>query len=186
MAGSGGARAWQFLKRNPSYREAFEAFAGEAVAFEDAPFALRRRARAERAAARFGLHGFEDPFREAGPASPFWTVAPTLDAVAVRGEGFGIAALARASGAALAGLWLDDGALLLKLERGGRVRQVRIAGGDGFDPEADTIEVRLRPGAGSVAAHARAGELLRLLGGAAPPPGRGRGPGIASCCGRWI
>ena len=184
MAGSGGARAWQFLRRNPVYREAFEAFSGEAVAFEDAPFPLRRRVRAERAAARFGLLGFEDPFAEAGPASPFWAVAPTIEAAPVRGAGRGVAALARAAGTALAGLRLDDGALILKLERGGRVRQVRIAAGEAFDPRSDTIEVRLRPGAGSAGAHARAGELLRLLDAPAPREGRGRGPGIASCCGR--
>ena len=184
MARSGGARAWQFLRRNSGYREAFEARAGEAPAFEDAPFPLRRQSPTERAAACFGLHGFEDPFAEAGPASPFWAVAPTLRAVAVPGEGCGVAALARAAGTALAGLRLDDGALLLKLERGGRVRQVRIAEGDAFDPRADNIEVRLRPGAGSAGPHARSGELLRLLGGPAPPTGRGRGPGIANCCKR--
>ena len=42
-------------------------------------------------------------------------------------------ALARESGAALAGLRLADGALILKVERAGRAMQVRIADGGRFD-----------------------------------------------------
>ena len=111
MASGGGARGWQFLRRNPRFQDAFEARPEAAPVLEDAPFALRRQSASERGLRRFGLYGFEDPFANDGPASPFWSVAPMLEVVAVR-EDRGLAALA--------GLRLAGGPLILKLERGGR------------------------------------------------------------------
>ena len=185
MAKGGGARGWLFLRRNLEFGDAFETRPDEAPVFEDAPFALRRQAASERGLGRFGLYGWEDPFAEDGPVSPFWSVAPMLDVVPVRGEDRGLAALARAAGTALAGLRLAGGPLILKLERGGRAQQLRIAEGDAFDPVRDSIEVRLRPDRPGVAGrHARSGELWRMLRVPGPPTGRGRGPGIASCCKR--
>ena len=73
VARGGGARAWQFLRRNEGYREAYGAGAEEAPVLEDAPFALRRQTEAERRLGRFGLLGLEDPFAAHGPASPFWS-----------------------------------------------------------------------------------------------------------------
>ena len=49
MASGGGARAWQFLRLNLEFREAFEARPQAASAFED-------------------------PFASDGPASPFWSI----------------------------------------------------------------------------------------------------------------
>ena len=185
MARGGGARGWLFLRRNLEFGEAFEVRADEAPVFEDAPFPLRRQLASERGLGRFGLHGWEDPFAEDGPASPFWSVAPMLDVVPVWEDGPGLAGLAREAGAALAGLRLADGALILKLERGGRAQQVRIADGGAFDPVGDNIEVRLRPGDEWSSRHARSGGLGRLLSVPAPPTGRGRGPGIMNYCKRW-
>ena len=173
-ARGGGARAWQFLKRNPEFQDAWAARPDELPVFEDAPFPLRRQTEPERGLGRFGLHGWEDPLAADGPASPFWAVAPMLDVVPVRGDGEGLAALAHGVGTGLAGLRLADGALILKLERGGRAQQVRIAGGRAFDPARDSIEVRTRPGPGVASRHARSGELWRLLRVPAPPTGRGR------------
>ena len=185
MASGGGARGWQFLKRNLEYQDEYEARAGEATVFEDAPFPLRRQCGSERGLGRFALYGWEDPFARDGPASPFWSVAPMLEVVAVLGEDRGLAALARAAGTALAGLRLAGGPLILKLERGGRAQQLRIAEGGAFDPVRDSIEVRLRPDRPGVAGRrARSGELWRMLRVPGPPTGRGRGPGIASCCKR--
>lgn len=183
-ARGGGARAWRFLKRNGAYREAYANRPAEMAAHEAAPFPLRRQSHVERALGRFGLHAFEDPLAEGGPVSPFWAVAPMLAVVAVRERGPGVAELARAAGTALAGLRLEGGALLLKLERGGHAQQVRLEAGAPFDPWRDGIEVRLRPGPGSAGRLARSAALLGLLGAPAPPPGRGRGRGTRSCCGR--
>ena len=74
MATGGGARAWRFLKRNDAYAHARRALADGAPEYGDAPFALRRQSAADRAAARFGLLAWEDPFARDGPASPFWAI----------------------------------------------------------------------------------------------------------------
>ena len=73
MASGGGARGWQFLKRNPRFQDEFEARPEAAPMLEDAPFALRRQSASERGLGRFGLYGWEDPFANDGPASPFWS-----------------------------------------------------------------------------------------------------------------
>ena len=184
MATGGGARAWLFFRRNDEYAALWRTLAGAAAAFEDAPFPIRGQAQADLAVARFGLLAREDPFAVNGPVSPFWSVAPMLEVVAVREDGPGLAALARDAGTALAGLRLAGGALVLKLERAGRAQQVRIAEDGAFDPFQDNIEVRLRPGSGVERRHARSGELWRMLRVPTPPTGRGRGSGIASCCKR--
>ena len=125
---------------------------------------------------RFGLHGFEDPFDEKGPLSPLWSVAPMLEVAPVRTGGPGLVELA--------GLRLADGTLILKLERGGRAQQVRIAAGGAFDSVRDTLKVTLNPASDWPRPLARAGDLWRLLRVPAPPTGRGRGPRMMSCCRR--
>ena len=130
---------------------------------------------------RFGLHGFEDPFDKKGPLSPLWSVAPILEVAPVRTGGPGLVELA---GAALAGLRLAGGTLILKLERGGRAQQVRIAAGGAFDSVRDTLKVTLNAVSDWPRLHARAGDLWRLLRVPAPPTGRGRGPRMMSCCRR--
>ena len=57
-----------------------------------------------------------------------------IEAAPAPADGPGLAEIARESGAALAGLILEDGTLILKVERAGRARQVRIADGARFDP----------------------------------------------------
>ena len=173
MAAGGGARAWQFFRRNDEYEVLWRALEVDPPGFEVAPFPIRRQTQADLAVVRFGLLATENPFALRGPASPFWSVAPMLDIVPVRGEDRGLAALARAAGTALAGLRLADDALILKLERGGRAQQLRIAEGGAFDPVCDSIEVRLRPDhPGVERRHARSGELWRMLRAPGPPTGR--------------
>ena len=75
----GGARAWQFLKRNDVYREARLSLADGAPGHGGAPFPIRRQSAADRKAARWGLLAWEDPFARAGPASPFWPVPPMIE-----------------------------------------------------------------------------------------------------------
>ena len=66
--------------------------------------------------------------------TPFWSVAPMIEAAPAPADGPGLAEIARESGASLEGLMLADGTLILKVERAGRARQVRIADGARFDP----------------------------------------------------
>ena len=97
MAMGGGARAWRFLKRNDAYAHARRAHADGAPEHGDAPFALRRQSAADRAAARFGLLAWEDPFARDGPASPrlngrvreLWTMVGGPAPPAGRGTGTG-------------------------------------------------------------------------------------------------
>ena len=181
MATGGGARAWEFLKRNAEYSAAWLGLAPAPDAHEDAPFPIRRQAQADRALARFGLLAREDPFAALGPASPFWEVAPMLEAWPA--DGPGLVALAREAGATLAGLRLDDGTLILKVERAGRALQIRIADGAGFDLHTGTVEVRLRFARSWPRGYARTGDLWRVAG--IPAPRGGRGPGIGKYCLRW-
>ena len=103
MATGGGARAWEFLKRNPEYAAAWPGLAAAPCAVEEAPFPIRRRGRADRAAGRWGLLAAEDPFAAGGLASPFWAVAPMIEAWPAPADGPGLAALACEAGATLAG-----------------------------------------------------------------------------------
>ena len=50
--------------------------------------------------------------------------------------------LARATGMSVSGLRLLDGALVLKVNRGRRVEQIRISEGDSFDMERTALELR--------------------------------------------
>ena len=135
----GGARAWQFLKRNPDFGEAWAVHAATPV-LEAAPFRLARQSEADRAAARFGLLAWLDPFAVHGPVSPFWSMAPMLRAAPAPADGPGLAEMVRKAGASLAGLRLCDGTLVLKVERDGAALQLALADGARFDLGADSVD----------------------------------------------
>ena len=61
MSTGGGARAWQFPKRNDAYGEARLSLADGAPGDEDAPFPIRRQTEADLEAGPWGLLGWEDP-----------------------------------------------------------------------------------------------------------------------------
>ena len=140
MTNTGGPRAWQYLKRNPDYVEAWRKAAIPAPD-EPAPFPLRTQTEADREAAAWGLVAWEDPLAEDGPASPFWVDAPTLEALPVP-ESPALSELLSAPEARLSGLRLESGAVILKAEQGDAVVQMRIADGDAFDPEGG-VDLRL-------------------------------------------
>ena len=180
MATGGGGRGWLFLKRNDGYAQARPPFAGGAPAFLDAPFPLRRQTGADLEAARWGLLAWEDPFAAPGPCSPFWSVAPMIEAAPAPADGPGLAEIARESGAALEGLMLEDGTLILKVERAGRARQVRIADGARFDPWRGSFVPGASFGRDWPRLNGHVRDLWRMLGGPAPPMGRGSGTGSFS------
>lgn len=137
-----GVRGWRYFRRHPGYRAAWRAGAGEA-AFEPAPYPLRVQSRADLAAVRFGLLAWEDPFADDGPASPFWAEATRVIAVPAPAElADGLEPLGREmarDGAALTGLRLLDGALVLKLEWAGIAAQMRLCGARTLDPARDRV-----------------------------------------------
>ena len=139
MSNTGGKRAWEFLKRNPGYKEAAaEAAAGAACApAEPAPFPMRVQTDADLDAAAWGLLAWEDPLADGVPApgtsvSPIWAEAPVLKAVPSPSPP--VAALAAESGWRLSGLRLADGTVMLKVEHGVAAVQLRVSDGAGFDP----------------------------------------------------
>ena len=177
MATGGGARGWQFLKRNDHYAGACRALTGPAAAFMDAPFPIRRQTGADLEAGPWGLLGWEDPLAADGPRSPFWAVVPMIEAAPAPAEGPGLAEMARESGAALAGLMLGGGALILKVERAGRAMQLWIADGERFDAHGGSFVPGPSFGLEWPRLNCRARDLWRMVGGPAPPAGRRTGTG---------
>ena len=139
---AGAVRAWAYFRRHPGYGAEWRAFAGVAT-HEPAAFPLRLQGAADRAAAPWGLRAWEDPFAGDGPASPFWSEAPVaLAVVAPPGTeelGEPLGRLLARDGAALSGLRLLDGTLLLKVEWAGLAAQMRLIGAATLDPAADRL-----------------------------------------------
>ena len=134
------AKCWKYLRRNPDYIEA-RLNTAKPPPEEPAPFPLRVQTAADREAAAWGLLAWEDPHDETGPASPFWTDAPMLEAMPSP-QAPALAELLSEPEVRLSGLRLEGGAVVLKLERGEGSVQIRIADGAGFDP-AGGIDLRL-------------------------------------------
>ena len=182
MRTADGARAWQVLRRLPAYRTAWRRRLPQPGLPEAAPFRVRLQTAADLAAARFGLHAWQDPFAEDGPASPFWRVAPTLPAAAgpratpLDGE-------AVADGLSVAGLRLIDGSLVVKLENSGAAVQLGIEPGGGFAP-GDGVLAQHDLLADPPAFIARLRDARTVTVGALAawkPPWRGGGRGTETC-----
>lgn len=145
MSDTGPSRAWEFLRRNPVYAED-RVRAGEPGPSDPAPFPLRRQTKSDLEAAAWGLLAWEDPPEGAGPAAPFWTEAPTLEARPAP-EAPALAELLGVEGARLSGLRLLDGAAIVRVQRGEASVQIRIADGAGFDPAGGVDLLGLPPAA---------------------------------------
>ena len=114
MGAGDGALAWEYLRRNPNYRDAWEAATATPV-FEKAPFPLRVQTEADLATARFALLAWADPEAADGEAgggavSPFWAEAPMLRGK-LSSNATPLLALLDGAGARLEGLRLADGCL---------------------------------------------------------------------------
>ena len=161
MSNTEASRAWEYLRRNPDYIEARQAAAGPALE-EPAPFPLRAQRAGDREAAAWGLLAWEDPDGEAGPASPFWADAPMLEAVPSP-QAPALAELLNEPEVRLSGLRLEDGAAILKVERGEGSVQIRVADGTAFDP-AGGIALRLPLGLNLQVRLRRTAELWPIAG----------------------
>ena len=119
-----GARAWDYLQCDPDYRAGWRE-AALPPAWEDAPFPLRIQAQADLAAlGSWRLLAWEDPF--GGAASAFFADVPMLDGAGSQ-RAPPLLPLLRKAGAAVEGLRLRDGGLVLKVEKDGAAVQVRVA-----------------------------------------------------------
>ena len=172
-----GARAWQVLRRLPAYRHAWRRRRPPPGLPERAPFPVRLQTVADLAAARFGLHAWEDPVVEDALVSPFWRVAPMLPA-AVGPQATPLTGDAAAAGLSVAGLRLVDGSLVLKLECAGAAVQLMIEPGSGFGP-GDGVLAQHDLLADPRAFLARLRDARALAVG--EPPRRGGGRGTRTC-----
>lgn len=175
---AGGKEAWRALRSNPDYRADWQAYGAAAPALEPAPFPLRVQSEADLDAARWGLLAWEDP-RVRNRGSPFRAGVPMLEghaAPAAKAGAPALARLVRESPATFAGLRLRDGTVILKVERRGKVAQVRLIDWDAFDPERDNLELRVILDASPPASWARAQELVAMM----APSGRRLGAGRAA------
>ena len=171
MSNTEGSRAWEYLRRNPDYIEAWRRHSCRRTASpapeEPAPFPLRSQTAADREAAAWGLLAWEDPEGKAGPASPFWADAPMLEAVPSP-EAPALAELLTEPEVRLSGLRLEGGAAIVRVVHGEGSVQIRIADGAAFDP-AGGIDLRLPTALDLRVRLRRTGELWPI-GGAGTKP----------------
>ena len=130
---TGGWWAWQFLRFNLAYVEDWWRWAVPAHE-EPAPFPLRAQTEADLRAAAWGLFAWVDPWADDGAASAFWIEAPTFEAEPSP-EGAVLLELLAMPEVRLDGLRLADGSVIVKVGQGSTSVHLRIADGDGFDPE---------------------------------------------------
>ena len=168
-------RAWRFIRASKAYRDAWERRSPQPGLPERAPFPVRMRADADAGAMRWGMLAWEDPYRD-HPLAPFWIRAGVIDG-RMTYDLPPLARLAAEGGAALDGLRLDDGALMLRIERDGRSVPVRLDGRGAFPADAGLRLLLER----------EVSVIEDVWSGApAPRPGRARGTaGTVSFCWRW-
>ena len=140
MKGWDGVRAWRFIRASEGYRKAWRRHNPPLGLPEPAPFPVRLQTGVDLAALEWGMFAWEDPYAER-PIAPFWVRAQMSDGM-VTPDARPLAALAAEGGAALAGLRIGDGSLILKIERKGAAAQVRIPGGGAFPADGGLLLVR--------------------------------------------
>ncbi|MFQ5534958.1 MAG: transcriptional regulator domain-containing protein [Sphingomonadales bacterium] len=128
--------AWQFLQKNLNYQGDFAKFHTPTTA-PDANFGFpcSRQTAADSAAQKWGLLSFCNPRLLNAEQRPFWSIAPTLEAEAIPDGQTPLLPMVRRSGAAISGLLLLDGDLILRIERGMKTAQLRIKNGRSFNEE---------------------------------------------------
>lgn len=132
LSNTGAKRAWDFLQRNPAYIVDWWKTAAGIPPAQGEPFPVHRRTAVDEAAARWGLLAWEDPLAERGPASPFWTVAPTLELVPSRGNRFFLELLDEPE-VRLSAVSIEPGPVIVKVEKGDAATQLLIEDGSCFD-----------------------------------------------------
>lgn len=168
---TGGSWAWQILKCNAAYVEDWHEWAAPAPA-EAAAFPLRAQTEADLRAAEWGLFAWVDPSADDGAASAFWIEAPTLEAEPSP-EGAVLLELLAMPETRLDGLRLADGSVIVKVEESGTSVHLRIADGDGFDPEGRFIVHFRLPAAWNLRAQLRRTALLWPIGASVKQKKRG-------------
>ena len=133
-------RAWRFIRASKAYRDAWNRRRPQPGLPEWGPFPVRLRTGADTGALRWGMLAWEDPDAEL-PLAPFWISAGVVDGEVSHGAA-PLVRLAAEGGTTLAGLRLDDGALMLRIEQPGRAMQVRLPSGCVFPEDGGLRLIR--------------------------------------------
>ena len=179
---AGGREAWHGLRSNPGYRADWQAYGTEEHALEPALFPLRVQSEADLEAGRWGLLAWEDP-RVRNRGLPFRAGVSVLTGHAAPAAERGapsLARLVRESPATFTGLRLREGTVILKIERRGKVEQVRLCDWDAFDPERDSLQIGVPLDAIPPTLWTRAEELIAMMARPARRSGAGRSAGRRS------
>lgn len=136
-----GVLAWKVLKQVGDYEVAWrrQVAGGLSHSSEPGPFPIRVQTKADIEAGRFELLAWEDPRRQAGPASAFWRQEGMLEGLLEPGA-MPLAEMVGQSGS-VEGLRLLGGDLLLKVEVAGAAVQIRLRGVGRF-PEDGGIFIK--------------------------------------------
>ena len=131
--------AWAFLRRNPDYRVDWERYGkGAEILIDDRPICIYRRYPVDWRAKRWGLWGYVDPALPYDEAMPFWSASLMLEAEVVPGGERPVLELLKGA-AAVMGLQMEDGALILKIQRASSVVHLHIPDGRNFDHRAGLV-----------------------------------------------
>jgi len=135
--------AWEFLRRNPDYISDWNHFGTMPTIKNDTKsFNIYEQHPSDQSAEKWGLFTFQDPMASPESSTPFWSIAPTLEAEVVHASQPSLLPMLREVGAKIAGLLLLNGDIILKVEHGAMTVQVRIKDAKAFD-ESSGLTLRL-------------------------------------------
>ena len=131
--------AWEFLKLNPEYKADYRSNASRSKRINTpASLTIHKQSSSDLSALKWGLFAYRCPSRL---TSPFWSIAPTLEAEISSHGTPALLPMLHNVGSTASGLLLLNGDLLLKIENPISAIQVRIKDGLGFN---DTSSLVLR------------------------------------------
>lgn len=132
--------AWEFLRKNPDYISDWHHF-GTMPAIKDdtRPFNIYEQHPSDQSADKWGLFTFQDPVASPERSTPFWSIAPTLEAEVVHASQVSLLPMLRETGAKITGLLLLNGDIILKVEHGASTVLVRIKDAKAFDETSGLI-----------------------------------------------
>ncbi len=126
--------AWNFLRKNPDYiSDWHHPDTTPSIKNDTNSLNIYEQHQHDLSAKKWGLFMYQDPTASPESITPFWSIAPTLDAEIVHGSLPPLLPMLRKVGAKITGLLLLNGDLVLKVEHGAMSVQVRIKDGKKFD-----------------------------------------------------
>ncbi len=132
--------AWKFLRKNPDYINDWHHLDTTPTLISNTrAFKIYEQRQSDLPAEKWGLLTYEDPIVEPENIAPFWSITPILEAEVVPNEKSALIPMLRKTGAAISGLLLLDGDLILKAVREGVTAQVRIKNGQDFNETSGLI-----------------------------------------------